>query len=193
MNPRLKSSKKWTAFPREYTEQILNVFRENFGEQLRDSKLVIEGRIYPEEVMLRVGIAKQGQLRQTNFEVSMDHSPKAKDTIERIHNCVDAAASMMMDFFENEEGVDFPKTWKEYPFQEKTIYLQSSTENTELEAEADRLLGLDDGGLLKESGDDEATGPVDLTGLTDDPEDEGPGEPRMFGSAPAKSKKKKLH
>lgn len=190
MQPRLKSSKKWTAFPREYTDQILGVFRENFAEQLVGNNLVIEGRIYPEEVTLRVGLAKDGQLKQTNFEVSMDHSPKAKDTIERIHNCVDAAASMMMDFFENEEGVDFPESWKPFPFQEKTIYLQFSTENSALEAEADKLLGLDDGGLLKETGDDAEPG----IELPDDPEDDdGPAEPRMFGTPPAKGKKKKLH
>lgn len=179
MQPRLKSSKKWTSFPKEYAEQIQGVFSENFKQQLQGKKLVIEGRIYPEEVMLRVGIQKSGELRQTNFEVSMDYSPKEKDALERIHNCVDAAASMMMDYFEGEGDVDFPLSWTSYPFQKQTIYLKTSSENSELEAAANKLLGVEDDALVQETDDDEE--PLD-------PEDDG--SPRLFGGRKAK---KKLH
>src|SRR5437868_1933223 len=99
MQPRLKTSKKWTAFPKEYVDQIQTVFHENFSVQLTGNKLVIEGRIYPSEVMLRVGINEKGRLRQANFEVSMDYNANKKDAVERIHNCIDAAASMMTDYF----------------------------------------------------------------------------------------------
>lgn len=180
MQPRLKSSKKWTAFPKEYSDQIQGVFTENFAAQLADGKLIIEGRIYPGEVTLRVGIQKKGELRQRNFEVSMDYSSKDKDVIDRINNCVDAAASVMMDYFENDGEMDLPLVWKAFPFEKQTVYLQTSTENTELEAEANKLLGLEDDNMVQEIEGEENE-------PTDDTNEPGP---RMFGNSP---KKKKLH
>ena len=141
LSPRLKSSKKWTAFPAEYTKQMESVFRENFAVHLTDGTIKIEGRIYPQEILLRVGYHKKGELRQANFEISMEHSPSEQDALERINNCVDAAASMLLDYFEAEEGADLPYVWQEYPFQDKKLYLQFTTENSDLEKEADRLIG----------------------------------------------------
>lgn len=199
MQPRLKTSKKWTAFPREYAAQIEEVFRRSFSGKIGDQTLVIEGRIYSEEVMLRVGLHSGGRLRQANFEVSMSYSPKEADAVERIHNCVDAAASMMMDYLESDGEVDFPLTWKGYPFQERTIYLQFSTVNTELEAQADALLGRDATPLVQE--DHETEDALDRAEVMDSDDDddeasEGSG-PRMFGGPrkdtkkPAKGKPKK--
>lgn len=141
MQPRLKTSKKWTSFPKEYTDQIKAVFEENFEPDLDDEKVEVEGRIYSSEVLLRVGLVKPGRLRQANFEASMDYSTKSKDALERIHNAVDAVASMIADYFENEAEADLPLSWKEYPFQGKTVFLQYSTMNAELEKQADALLG----------------------------------------------------
>lgn len=155
MQPRLKTSKKWTAFPKEYTEQIESVFQENFSDLLGTNKLVIEGRIYPAEVMLRVGLNQQGRLTQANFEVSMDYNPNEKDAVDRIHNCIDAAASMMMDYFESDGEAEFPRSWQEYPFQNKKLYLQFTTENTDLEAQANALLGEEDDSLVLEETENE--------------------------------------
>jgi hypothetical protein len=141
MQPRLKSSKKWTSFPKEYTDQIKAVFEENFEPNLDDEKVEVEGRIYTGEVLLRVGLIKPGRLRQANFEASMDYSTKSKDALERIHNTVDAVASMIADYFENEEEADLPLAWKEFPFQGKSVFLQYSTLNADLEKQADALLG----------------------------------------------------
>lgn len=155
MNPRLKSSKKWTAFPKEYSDQIQAVFTENFVQHLEGGDLIIEGRIYPEEVMLRVGYLEKGRLAQANFEVSINYSQEKQDAVKRIHNCVDAAASMMMEYFENDGEVDFPYTWKEYPFQGNKIYLQFSTENSSLEEQANKLLGVDESSLYHEDEESE--------------------------------------
>jgi hypothetical protein len=142
MNPRLKTSKKSTAFPKEYLTQIEEVFSENFKAQLKGSQLIVEGRIYPEEILLRVGIREKGRLAQSNFEVSMNYSAKQKDAVERIHDCIDAAASMMNEFFQaGESEADFPRTWQEYEFNKRAVYLQFSTENSDLEAQADAILG----------------------------------------------------
>lgn len=170
MNPRLKTSKKWTAFPKEYQKQIEEVFRENFKKQLGDHRLLVEGRIYSEEILLRIGIQEKGRLAQTNFEVSMNYSAKTKDAVERIHDCIDAAASMMSEYYEAQGEIDFPRLWKEYEFNGRKLYLQFSTENSDLEAQADALLGQEfNDQLMKEeassdSDDVEAPPSSDLPG-----------------------------
>lgn len=176
MTPRLKSSKKWTAFPEEYRSQIEEVFKQEFAEKMgADTKLVIDGRIYPEEILLRVGLQKKGQLRQDNFEVSAVYSVEAGDAVERIGASVDAAASMMADHFELEE-VEFPRTWTEYEFDGKSIYLQYSTENTDLEKAANELLGEEAKALVYE--DEDSDDALDLS------------EPTMFSG---KKKKEDMH
>ncbi|MFV3409468.1 hypothetical protein ACNH6C_12720 [Bdellovibrio bacteriovorus] len=155
MIPRLKSSKKWTSFPKEYSDQIQAVFNENFAQYLDNAELIIEGRIYQEEIVLRVGYLEEGRLAQANFEVSMSYSQEQQDAVSRIHNCVDAAASMMLEFLENEGEVDFPYNWKEVPFQGKKVYLKFSTENSNLEAEANKLLGLSEDEMLHDTNEDE--------------------------------------
>lgn len=153
MQPRLKSSQKWTELPSEYIHQIRKAFMEHFGDQIAAGKLIIEGRVYPHEILLRVGYLETGRITQTNFEVSMDYKPE--NAVERIHNCIDAAASMMLEYFEADGEVDFPYTWKPYPFQDQTIYLQFSTENSELEAAADRILGDSNNDLVHENPENE--------------------------------------
>jgi hypothetical protein len=150
MKPRLPSSKKWTAFPKEYVTQIEQVFNQAFAAQLTTGKLIIEGHIYPEEITLRVGYLEKGRLTQANFEISMNYSREKQDAVDRIHNCIDAAASMMNEYFESAGDVDFPRAWKEYDFSGVPIFVQYSTVNTELENQADQLLGLDEANLVKE-------------------------------------------
>ncbi|MDG0816545.1 hypothetical protein [Bdellovibrio svalbardensis] len=206
MNPRLKSSKKWTNFPKEYSDQIEAVFKENFAQFLDDAELVIEGRIYSEEIALRVGYHQSGRLAQANFEVSMNYSQNEQDVLTRIHNCVDAAASMMLEYFDNEGIVDFPYTWTEFPFQGKKLYLKYSTENSSLEAEANKLLGITEDSMVLEDEDSEDAlavaeikeelspprsdedEPLELPEDAEEDEDEDTG-PRMFGG----KSKKKLH
>lgn len=208
MQPRLKSSKKWTAFPKEYTEQIESVFQENFSDLLGSNKLVIEGRIYQAEVMLRVGLAQAGRISQANFEASMDYDPEKKDAVDRIHNCIDATASMMMDYFESEGESEYPRTWQEYPFNGVKVYLQFTTENTDLEAQANALLGENEDSLVLEEAEnedaldrsevdetlshdqDEEDFPEDET-EEDEEEDEKDSGPRMFGGG--KKKKGDMH
>lgn len=208
MIPRLKSSKKWTAFPKDYSAQIQTVFEENFEPYLDNAELIIEGRIYQDEIMLRVGYLEKGRLSQANFEISMNYSREKKDALQRIHNCVDAAGSMMMEYLENEGQVDFPYTWKEVAFQGQRIYMQFNTENSSLEAEANKLLGVDETSLVQEEVSDEEEDAlaraderieteheeddVEFENDDDEAEDEEDRTPRMF-SGKAKKGKGDLH
>lgn len=155
MKPRLTTSKKWTDFPKEYTAQIINAFNQNFAAQLAGAKLIVEGRIYKEEILLRVGFQEKGRLAQPNFEVSMSYAFKESEALARIHDCIDAAASMMDEYFQTDGETDFPRSWKEYEFNGRKVFLQFSTVNTSLEAEADKLLGIGADSFYQEDEDTE--------------------------------------
>lgn len=177
MIPRLKTSKKWTHFPKEYVEQIEEAFRQTFVDSLKNAQIVIEGRIYAEEILLRVGYLQQGRLVQANFEVSMGYNPQGSESIiNSVHASIDAAASMMQDYIENEGVVDFPYSWKEYDFDNKKLYIQYSTVNTSLEAQADALLGSsmedDDQLMLEQNESEDAMDHVDTLIESEEDSDE---------------------
>ena len=166
MKPRKKESKKWSGLPPELTKQIQAVFDENFKTQLDGKILKVEGRIYPTEVLMRIGINRKGELRFQNFEVSVDHEPQKQNTVAQIQLAVDAIASLMMDYFDNDEDHEMPYLWQEFPFEKQKVWLQYSSVNTDLEAEANRLLGIkEEEALLKETEDE-----LELFGLKDDEE-----------------------
>lgn len=163
MKPRLPTSKKWTDFPAEYISQIRDVFTKGFEVQLQDCELFVEGRIYPQEILLRVGVLEPGRLAQANFEVSISYSAEKQDAIDRIYNCIDAAAGMMSEYFESDGGAEFPREWKEFDFDNQVLYLRFSTVNTRLEAQADALLGEEAAALVHE---DESLDALDLADET---------------------------
>jgi hypothetical protein len=152
MEGRRPNSKKWTSFPQEYLDQIRHVFQESFAASLSSSQLIVEGRIFAEEICMRVGFREPAQLRQNNFEISMDNA------IERIYQCIDAVAMLMTTYFEGASPEQFPRTWKAFEFEGRTLHFQFSTINTDLEREADRLLGLDEHNSLVQDADDEDNG-----------------------------------
>ncbi len=192
MHPRKKESKKWTKLPTDFSNQIKIVFEKNFKSQLEGKKLTVEGRIYPSEIVLRVGINNTGELRYHNFEVSLDHSKDQQDAIAQIHVGVDAVASLLVNYFDQEEVHEMPLVWQEYPFEKQTIWLKYTSENSDLEAEANKLLGLtEENTLLAETQDE-----MDQLGLTDEDstkfdENIDMSQPQIFGGK--KKKKESLH
>lgn len=152
MNPRLSSSKNWTPFPPEFLEQVQELVAETFEEYLIEgASLHLDGRIFPEEILFRLGIKTNGQLKQSNFEASASYQAESQNAKKIMHHCIEAAAAMMAEYFEIEDDTDFPREWTEFNFEGTLLFLQYSTVNTELEAEADRLLGLEGKALVQES------------------------------------------
>lgn len=151
MHPRLASSIKWTALPKELSDQIKSIFTEAFSAQLADARLIVDGRIYPEELLLRVGHIKGKSIRQINFEVSLGFDPKKQNALKEIHFAIDCAASMMDEYFRAESLSEFPLHWQKFDAQNKDAYIQVSTVNTDLEAQADALLGELDDSLVRNS------------------------------------------
>ena len=154
MTPRLTQLKDWTALPQEFCEKAVLVFAQNFLEEAERGQFVVDGRIYPNEIIVRAGFLEAGRLRQTNFEVSIDHSAD-KNAMAQLFLGIDVLGSVFETHFEhlhNDEqaDVDYPMHWEEFEFDDSKVFLRFSTANTALEQEADRLLGLGSGGLYQE-------------------------------------------
>ncbi len=169
MVPRLKTSKKWSLFPKELTLQIESVIRENFAAKLAEKKLVIEGRIYPEEILLRIGLVPSDSIRQINFEVSIGYDQAKGKVMETIHLSLDAAGAMLDEYLNEDEAARFPKIWTEQLFQKQKIFIQSSSVNSDLESEADRLLGESAAGLYNEVATEDDEDEEAGTGMPEDP------------------------
>ncbi|MCB0361907.1 MAG: hypothetical protein KDD35_04265 [Bdellovibrionales bacterium] len=140
MQPRLKFSSKWTPFPTELLQQIKDLFAENFASYVADGQLMMEGRIYLNEVLFCLGYGKKGQLKQANFEISIEYDRNKDNIVQIIHIAVDCAASMMDQYFADQD-LEFPGHWKKFDFAGRPVHIQFSTINTALEAEANRLMG----------------------------------------------------
>ncbi|MBC7456643.1 MAG: hypothetical protein H7235_00075 [Bdellovibrionaceae bacterium] len=189
MNPRYKSNKKWTEFPADLTAGISDIFKQNFKTLFSDNTEVhVSGRFYEKEILVQVGLHKKGELRYSNFEVSLDHKNEPDKVIEQVYMAVDAIASLILEFFENGEEIELPYTWMEYPFNDQKVWLQFSTENPQLKDAADKLLGEANDSLIKEIDDEDS---ADILDATEDEFDEFAKnlEPQMF----KKNKKEDMH
>ncbi len=192
MNPRYKISQKWTPFPQDFIDQIKHIYTQNFASKLGQSITVfVEGRIYSKEILMRVGLQNKGELRRFNFEVSLDLLTKEEDIIfNQLALGIDAIASLMTEYFANENDLELPYTWTETQFETAKVWIQHSTENSDLEAEANKLLGLLDESLVK-NGDD--TPSEDILDATEEQFDIFVDEMDPDASLVKKKKKEDLH
>ncbi|MCC6138664.1 MAG: hypothetical protein IT287_08520 [Bdellovibrionaceae bacterium] len=174
MDPRLKTSTKWTPFPLELSAQIADVMTESFADYDLGGKFVVEGAIFPQELLLRIGLQQSGKLRQDNFEASLEYVPEVaaledteaeaptpSKTIELIHVMVDFLGQVWESFLEDEpELEEMPLGWLEHRFEKQVISLRYTSVNTDLEKQADELLKMYEKKLVHESeaeeGDDVA-------------------------------------
>lgn len=154
MKPRLESSKKWTNLPSELTTQIREIISQHFSEPLAQKKIECEGRIYSKELLVKVSVITPKQLRQDNFFSSQDYNKKKDNVLNMVHLSIDCLGSMLEQFFSSED-LELPLDWHEYDLDEnKKIHLLYTTDNEDLESQADQLLGEhpeDEGDLLKGS------------------------------------------
>lgn len=162
MQPRLMTSLQWTPFPQEFADKILQVFSENFGGRAAGGEFLVDGRIYPQEILVRIGYLAKGRLRQVNFEASMEYSMEkgdekneAQPAQKAIYACVDMLGSVFEEYLasETQDEIEFPLHWQAYDFEDSIVWLQHSTVNTRLEAEADKWLeSADDKALVYDDG-----------------------------------------
>jgi len=156
ISPRNKSSKKRTEIPTELIEQIEDLLLANFRAQLKRRLPVVTGHIYPEEIVLGVGLQVPKQLKQPRFDVSVDYNPKKDNATKMIHLCVDVLAGLFEKLVLEEEDQEFPRLWESIEFEKKTVFVQYGTANLDLEAKANELLGETSETLVQFEDEDDA-------------------------------------
>lgn len=143
MNPRLKSSVKWTPFPEELRQQTKDVLTERFKDEydLENSKFVVDGFIYKDEIIGRYGLQVNDQLKQHNFEISIEYNSEKEKALEVIQNSMDVVEHLWTELLEDDlEDGELARTWQTLPFNKKMYFYRYSTVNSSLELEADKLL-----------------------------------------------------
>lgn len=178
ISPRKKSSTKRTEIPSELIEQIEDLMLTNYRTQLNRRVPVVTGYIYPEEIVIGVGLEVPKQLKQPRFDVSVDYDPKKDNVTKMIHLCVDLLAGLLEKLLTEEDDHDFPRIWQEFNFEKKKVFVQYGTMNMDLEKEANRLLGEDSSeGLLQHENEEDAYESAESVkarlGISDDDEGEG--------------------
>lgn len=141
MESRLKTSTKWTPFPLELVTQLEDVFKEFFAEyELNGGVFKVEGAIFPEEIVMRVGLNIPNQLRQDNFELSQAYDAEADKVTEVIHNMADELGIVWEDYLEEPPLLsELPLIWQPIA-DRKTAFYRYSSINSDLEKQADMLL-----------------------------------------------------
>lgn len=90
-----------------------------------------------------MGVHPEGSnLKQMHWLVSIGYKRGKDDVVKLLNLAVDAAGSLFEQTFTSENDYDFPRTWAEVDFEGKKVFVQYSTVNTELEKQADQLLGV---------------------------------------------------
>lgn len=141
MNPRRSDSKKWTQLPKELSEHIRSAVEEGFKNELKNNEILIDGKIYQNEVTCSIGFTTKGQLKQPNFQISFDIGDSKDDVWPTLQIGLDFIQGTMLDYFNDEENSELPLAWKKVNFKNHIFYFQYSTANTELESMANQLLG----------------------------------------------------
>lgn len=173
MHPRQPSSKQWTLLPTEIISSLKNQLENEFSQNMQNGEFIVEGRIYPEEVLLRIGHVADGDIQQFNFEGSTQYKPGKENSIAVIDLLFQATFSMMSDFVENKEA-DLPVIWQSHKIDKKEVFLQHSRVNSSLEAEADKLLGISEAGLVNKDDDLQVEEIKTAMGLNEEAEDKKP-------------------
>jgi len=156
LEPRLKTSLKWSPFPEELCRQIQDVMTEAFSDFDLKGEFVAEGIICPNEIVMRVGLNSKNQLRQNNFEVSMEYSGEDEKAFEKIHFMVDFLGEAWEKFLDEEpDSEELPLVWTEHRFEKNILFLRYSSINSNLEKQADELLKQFEKKLLHETEDDD--------------------------------------
>lgn len=145
MHPRKLSSKpaQKQDFPLDYVKMIHEVLEKNFKAFAKDKNIKIDGQIYMQEIVLNLGFKNKNGIKQVNFTASVDHDMKKKNTMNQIYLAIDALGSMLSQYVEAEEDIELPTEWTEFDFEKHKVYLKFTTNNTDLDSAADKLLGED--------------------------------------------------
>ncbi len=136
--PRMPTSAK--HLPQNLPLDLAGIIRESLLQKytfFSDKDLIVQGAIYPEELILLVGFKEKKSLRQFNFECSIgyhnDEEAVDSGVLEKFHKGADSLDVMINEYIEAAGDIEMPKTWSHFNFENEQVYLKTSNINTEVE------------------------------------------------------------
>ncbi len=143
MTPRLDSSiaKNRSLVPQDALALIRESLLEEYKDFLADKVLITQGILYPQEVILSVRYREKGGIRQRNFEASLNFDLITQNPMNLIHAALDSVGSMLSQWIETDGDITLPLEWSKFDFENQSIWLRTTNVNSDLEAQADALLG----------------------------------------------------
>jgi hypothetical protein len=120
---------------------IRESIQEDFKDFLADKELIVQGVLYLKEVILSVGYREKGGIRQRNFEASLDFDLNTQNPMDLIHAALDSIGAMMSQWIEADGDINVPLSWTKFTIDNKDIWLCSTNINSDIEAQADAILG----------------------------------------------------
>ncbi len=125
---------------------IKEIIGKNFKNFVKKKKVVVEGLIFESEIVMRIGFLDENNgIKQVNFEASTEYSIQSNNIMNQIYFCVDALGAMIDQYIKADEDIELPTLWTKFDIDGKAVYLQTSTENTDLETAANDLLNENNG------------------------------------------------
>lgn len=151
MEPVLEMNPAWTALPEPLTQSIAEELKNLYSHLAPGGTYICEGRLYATEVLVRLGFRHKGEISQANFEVAVIFDIEQQQTGD-VYKVIWQAFDLAHNYFnethlaDREKLDELPRHWHRIT---DTSYFRFSPVNSDLEAEADRLLGELDPNLVK--------------------------------------------
>jgi len=157
------TEEKGNDIPLDYSRMVKEVIGRNFenglkllAKRLESPEIHVNGKIYPDEIVLSVSIGSPKKLWANTFHASSDFDPKASspkadevlgvclDGIGAIlsHYLLDAKPEKMNDLVTESTALmnDAPLTWTEFEVAKKTVFIKADKTNPSLDQITDQWL-----------------------------------------------------
>lgn len=137
IKPKNTVNKTYSKLPSELTKAI----SDEFESTLKKPGFVSFAQVYINEIVLRVGYRPENSIKQVNFDLSANIEPEGLKPLEILEKLIDSAKDLFHSYFQEEDVKEFSPSWADVA--NTQISYRFDGTNTELEEEANRLLGED--------------------------------------------------
>lgn len=160
---RKRQTKRPTALPKEFLKTVSDLFHKQFKSKLGGSTFLVNGNLYPEELVLCVSLSHPKTLQSASMHISNSLAKNVAENPEKVteqlKSMVDVAASWFSQCFSAGSGLesvleemkDAVTTWQEFEWEEQQLFVLLNRTNYTLERAADDFLKKQG---FKDDGDD---------------------------------------
>lgn len=146
IKPRLKSSKALTILPESFQKQVTELLKTHFSEHSKKGYFKVDGVISKNEIVFRYSYQPQDSIKTIQFDLSLEYNSSRSDfkddPLMKVFEVLsDLGASLFHSLFEDQD-FELPSLWSPIEFENHTIYIQSEGIHSQLESQADEILGL---------------------------------------------------